>query len=143
MMGLKIVLWIYGVLCLLGVVCAALPWAGIVTLCQWFAVPAPDANAVTVYLIRLSLAMTGMVGVFFIVLALDPLRYGAMLSLAGWGLFCYALFCLVGGVRYGLPALAYVGDVVFGFVAGALIVAFRKKAVSETSAESLVRLEIR
>jgi uncharacterized membrane protein YjjP (DUF1212 family) len=73
--------------------------------------------------------MFGMIGIFFTILARNPLKYGAMLLLAAYGLLCYGVFCLAGGIRYGLPVWAYYGDVVFGIVAGILLLVFRKKAL--------------
>ena len=78
--------------------------------------------------------MTGLIGVFFIILARNPLKYDGMLLLAAYGLLCYGLFCLAGGIRYTLPAWAYAGDIIFGFVAGVLILIFRKKAIQANSA---------
>ena len=77
--------------------------------------------------------MTGLIGVFFIILALNPLKYDGMLLLAAYGLLCYGLFCLAGGIRYTLPAWVYAGDIIFSFVAGVLILIFRKKAIQVNS----------
>ena len=134
MKGLKITLWICGILCMLGFIGAVLPWNAISTLCQWFGVQPPVEKPITVYIIRLCLAMTGLIGVFFIILARNPLKYDGMLLLAAYGLLCYGLFCLAGGICYTLPAWAYAGDIIFGFVAGVLILIFRKKAIQVNSA---------
>jgi len=75
-----------------------------------------------------------MIGIFFVILARNPLKYGAMLPLAAYGLLCYGVFCLVGGIRYGLPVWTYSGDVIFGVVAGVLILVLRKKAMRANSA---------
>ncbi len=134
MKGLKITLWICAVFCLLGFILAAFPWRAIAALCQWVGFQPPAAEPITVFMIRLCLAMFGIIGVFFIILARNPLKYGAMLLLAAYGLLCYGLFCLVGGIRYALPVWMYAGDVVFCFVAGVLILMFRKKAMQANSA---------
>ena len=134
MRDLKITLWICAVLCLLGFIFAAFPWSAITTLCQWAGVQPPAAEPITVYMIRLCLAMAGMIGVFFLMFARNPLKYGGMSLLAAYGLVCYGLFCLVGGIRYALPVWAYVGDVIFGFVLGILILIFRRKAIEANKA---------
>ena len=134
MKGLKITLWICGVLCLLGGILAAFPWRAIAGMCQWVGVQPPAAEPITVFMIRLCLVMAGMIGVFFIILARNPLKYGAMLLLAAYGLLCYGLFCLVAGIRYALPVWVYAGDVLFGFVTGALILMYRKRAMQANSA---------
>ena len=131
---LKITLWICGILCLPGFICSALPLNVISTLCQWFGVQPPVTEPITVYIIRLCLAMSGLIGIFFIILARNPLKYNGMLMLAAYGLLCYGLFCLAGGIRYKLPFRAYAGDIIFGFVAGGLILIFRKKAILANSA---------
>ncbi len=129
MKGLMIILWICAISCLLGFIFAALPWRATTALFHLFGVPLPTAEPITVYLYRLCMAMFGMIGIFFIILARNPLKYGAMLVLAAYGLLCYGVFCLAGGIRYGLPVWAYYGDVVFGIVAGILLLVFRKKAL--------------
>lgn len=129
MNGLKTVLWICAICCLLGFVFAALPWQATTDLFQAFGVQPPTPEPITVYMFRLCLAMFGLIGIFFIILARNPLGYGAMLPLAAYGLLCFGVFCLVGGTRYGLPPWAYYGDAIFGIVAGVLILILRKKAV--------------
>ena len=134
MKSLKVTLWICGVLCLLSFIFAALPWRVITALCEWVGFQFPAASPIIVYMIRLCLAVVGLIGVFFIILGRNPLKYGAMLLLAAYGLLCYGLFCLVGGIRYALPVWMYAGDVIFGFVAGVLILMFRKKAMQTNTA---------
>ena len=134
MKGLKTVLWICAVCCLSGFVFAALPWRAFTALCHWVGIQPPAAEAITVFMFRLSLAIFGMIGIFFVILARNPLKYGAMLLLAAYGLVCYGVFSLVGGLRYGLPVWTYAGDVIFGVVAGVLLVFFRKKAIRSSTA---------
>jgi len=134
MKGLKIILWICAICCLLGFIAAALPWRAITALFHWVAVQPPPAEPLTVFVFRLFLAIFGMIGIFFVILARNPLEYGAMLPLAAYGLLCYGVFCLVGGIRYGLPVWTYSGDVIFGIAAGVLILVLRKKAMRANSA---------
>lgn len=134
MKGLRIILWICAVSCLLGFVFAALPWRAITVCYDWAGIQPPAAEPTTVYMIRLFSAVAGMIGIFFGILARNPLKYGQMLLLAAYGLLCYGLFCLVGGIRYALPVCMYAGDVIFGIVAGLLILIFRKKAIRTNSA---------
>ena len=129
MQGLKTILWICAVGCLTGFVFAALPWPAITAVFGWFGLDPPTNEPITVFMFRLTMAISGLIGVFFVILALDPLRYGAMLSLAAYGLMCYAVFCLAGGIRYGLPLWTYCGDVIFGAVVGVLLLVFRKQAM--------------
>jgi len=131
MKGLKIILWICAISCLLGFICAALPWPVITTFYHWSGVQPPTAEPTTVFLLRLCLATFGLTGIFFVILARNPLNYGAMLLLAGYGLLCFGIFYLVGGIRYGLPVWIYSQKSIFSAVLGVLILIFRKKAISK------------
>ena len=134
MKGLKIILWITGICCLPGFVFAALPWRVVTASCDWAGIQAPVALPITVLVYRLCCAMCGAIGVFFVILARNPLKYGRMLLLAAYGLAGYGILSLVGGIRYGLPAWTYSGDVIFGVVAGVLLLIFRKRAMQTNSA---------
>ena len=133
MKGLKIILWICAICCLLGFIFAAFPWRAITALFNWVGLQPPVAEPITAFMFRLCLATFGMIGIFFVILARNPLKYGAMLLLAAYGLLFYSVFCLLGGIRYGFPIWTFAGDVVFGVVAGVLILTFRKKAIQATS----------
>jgi hypothetical protein len=128
MKGLKVVLWICAVACLLGFVFAALPWRVTITWFQLTGAEPPTPDAVTVYVFRLFMAVSGIIGVFFIILARDPLKYGVMLQFAAYGLLSFGVFCLVGGIKYPISLGAYLGDAIFGLVAGVLLLIFRRKS---------------
>lgn len=134
MKGLKIVLWICAICGLLGFVGAALPWPAVTALCDWFGVQPPPAEPISVFTFRLFRATIGLIGIFFLILAQNPLKYGAMLLLAGYGLLCFGFFCLVGGIRYGLPVWMYSGSFIFFLVMGILVLVFRKEAMRTSSA---------
>ena len=63
MKGLKIILWICAICCLLGFVFAALPWRAITAFFDWFEVQPPTAEPITVFMFRLCSAMGGMIAV--------------------------------------------------------------------------------
>jgi len=94
----------------------------------------PIALPLTVFMYRLCSAIFGIIGIFFVMLARNPLKYGGMLLLAAYGLVGYGIFSIVAGIRYGLPVWTYSGDVIFGVVAGVLLLIFRKKAMQTNSA---------
>ena len=133
MKGLKIVLWVCAVGCLLSFVFAALPWNFIKGWFEFFGLKPPAMGPITVYMFRLCLATYGLIGIFFVILARNPLKYDGMLLLAAYGALLTALFCLVGGIRYGLPLWAYSCDVIFCALAGVLLLIFRKKAMAAES----------
>ena len=134
MKGLKVVLWICAICCLLGFVAAALPWRVIAAWYQWTGVQPPTADPITVFAFRLFMAVSGIIGIFFVILARDPLKHGAMLPLAAYGLLSFGVFCFVGGIRYAIPLCTYFGDVISGVVAGVLLLVFRRKAMQTDSA---------
>ena len=134
MKGLRVVLWICAVSCLACFILAALPWRAMSAWFLWAGVEPPSTEPFNVFMIRLFLAIVGMKGIFFAILAQNPLKYGAMLLLAGYGLLCYGVFCFVGSIRYAFPVRVYAVDVFFGVVAGLLILILRKRAISANSA---------
>lgn len=131
MKGLKVVLWVCVAGCLLSCVSAACPWSFYEAMAGFVGVDLPAPAPLLVYAMRLSLAMLGVVALFFILLATDPLKYGGMLPLGAFGLICYGAFCLVGGLWYGLPFAAYGFDMLFGVILGVLILVYRGKAIRE------------
>lgn len=135
MKGLKIVLWLCALCCLSGFVFAALPWRMLIACYQWCGFQVPTEIPLTVYMIRIFSATYGFIGIFFLILALNPLKYGAMLLLAGYGTLCMAVFCLVGGIWYSLPFFMYLFDFIFCGVFGVLILVFRKNALQAQSSE--------
>jgi hypothetical protein len=133
MKGLKIVLWICAICCLLGFIITALPWQVITALYHWKGIQPPTAEPTNVLIFRLCGVISGMIGIFFVILARNPLNYGAMLLLASYGLLGFGLFCLLGGIRYGLPVLVYSKKFILFVVLGILILIFRKKAMRSNS----------
>jgi hypothetical protein len=133
MEGLKTVLWVCAVGFLLNFIFAALPWQAMTAWANVFGFQMPAAEPFHVFTFRLCLATYGMIGVFFVILARNPLKYGGMLLLAAYGLLCLGVLSLVGGIRYSLPPIIYVGDIIFCFITGALILLFRKEAIRVNS----------
>jgi len=133
MKGLKIVLWILGVGMLLSFPFLLVPWRFMAAWCARMGVEIALAAPVAAYMTRGLLVCCGLIGVFFVILAKDPLRYGPMLPLAGYGLVLTGLVCLAGGIRYKLPVIMFAGDVIFCIVAGLLILLFRTRALGGRS----------
>ena len=129
MKGIKTILWICAISCLLGFIAAVVPWKAITALYQFFGVQPFGSEPMSMYTFRIFLVMTGMIGIFFVILARDPFKYEAMLRLAAYGLLCFGIFCLFFGIRYDLRYWLYLGDALFCMLAGALLLVFRKKVV--------------
>lgn len=128
---LKIILWVCGIAFLLSFVGLLIPWRVMAACIERVGIEVSVVAPFKAYIARLTLGCSGLAGIFFVILATDPLRYGPMLPLAGCGLIFMGLICLVGGIRYDLPAVMFYLDMVFGLVGGALILAFRAKALFE------------
>jgi len=135
MKQLKIVLWICGIAFLLNFAAMFIPWRVIVSLCEFWQLEVPRVAPFTAYTTRLLQACLGLVGVFLVILATDPLRYRPMLALAGYGGIVLGLVFLVWGVRYGLPAIAFYAKVICWVIVGALILVFRTRAIEEERAQ--------
>jgi hypothetical protein len=129
MKGLKIILWICALCFLLEFIFVPLPWVSINAFFKWIGVEPIVAQPITVFGFRLSMALFGTIGIFFLILARNPLQYGDMLPLAAYGLICYGIIWFFGAMRYGLPVWAYFCDVILGLVGGLLILFFRKKVI--------------
>ena len=133
MKGLKNTLWVCAIGFLLCFIFAALPWRALTAWSNQFGLQIPTAEPFTVFLFRLSLATYGMIGVFFVILARNPLKYGEMLLLAAYGLLLLGVLVLIGSIRYALPFITYIVDVIFCFITGILILIFRREAIQANS----------
>ena len=133
MKELKIVLWVCAVSCLLGFVFGALPWKAITAWFGFFGIQPPATDPITSYMLRLCMATFGLIGIFFVILARNPMKYGEMLPLAGFGILFMGIFSLLGGIRYGFPVWTYIIDFIFCIVAGVLVFVLRKKAMQTDS----------
>jgi hypothetical protein len=132
--ALKIILWISAIgSSLSGFVTAILPWHVITGFIASSGVQPPGDEPSTIYMFRLGFMAYGMMGVFFGILARNPLKYGVMLPFAACFLVCYSLFRLVGGILYQYPIWHYMGDVITGIVFGVLILILRKRALKSSN----------
>jgi hypothetical protein len=116
---------------LLSFIFAVLPWRALTAWANLFGVQIPAAEPWIVFVFRLLGATYGMIGVFFVILAQNPLKYGAMLLLAAYGLLLLGILELIGSIRYALPFITYIVDVIFCFITGILILIYRREAIDE------------
>ena len=134
MKGLKTTLWVCAIFFLLSFICIPLPWQTFTTWSNQLGVQIPTAEPWTLFWVRMLFATYGMIGVFFVILARNPLKYGEMLLLAAYGLLLLGVFLLIGGIHYSLPFITYIVKVIIFFILGALILLFRKEAIQENNA---------
>jgi FtsH-binding integral membrane protein len=128
MKGLKIVLWVTAIGCLTSVPFIFLPWAVVESIGSWFGVELLPGVPIAVYFFKIVLGVFGLIGVFFIILAKDPLKYGSMLNLGTFGLILFGLLALILGFSIGPPLIVYLGDGLSGLVFGFAILIFSFKA---------------
>ena len=133
MKGLKNTLWVCAIGFLLNFIFAALPWRALSAWANQFGVQIPTAEPWTVFAFRILFTTYGMIGVFFVILARNPLKYGEMLLLAAYGLLLLGVLVLIGSIRYALPFITYIVDVIFCFITGILILIFRREAIQANS----------
>lgn len=118
---LKAVLYVVGIGYLFSFVVLFLPWDIMDRVFHFFRMePIPEVP-VAMYIIRVSYALFGLVGIFFIILAANPLRYPAMLTLAFGGMLALGIVMLYAGLLYEIESPWYLADPLFCFMAGIAI----------------------
>jgi hypothetical protein len=125
---LRVVLRIAGLGCMTGVFGVALPfgwlneWLGMMGLGEIPAGPLPA------YAVRGVAATFVFVGVYFLLLAGDPVRYAPFLTLSIAALLAIGTVCLITGATTGMRPAWYLTDVAFCWVLGLLMLLWRKPA---------------
>lgn len=127
MKRLKIALWIAAIGCLTAVPFIFFPWAAVENIGSWFGIEPLPNMPIAVYFFKVVFGVFGLIGVFFIILATNPLKYGAMLNLGAFGLILFGLLALVLGFFIGLSPIVYIGDGLSGLVLGIVILIFSSK----------------
>ena len=128
MKALKTVLVVTGILCFLVSAPGALvPWAGIVRAMAFLGFDAPPDDPFVVYCLRLTSLGFALIGIFFLVLAADPVRHRPMLVLAVCGLCLTAVAALLTGLLTAMQPPWYWADFTVSSIAALLILAFWPK----------------
>ena len=128
MRALKVCLWIAGVGCLLSVFGMFLPVRVVESLARAFGGEAFPDSPLFVYAVRLMSATFVGVGVYFVILARDPMKYGVMVPFSGLAAVCLGVVCGITGLAVGMPLFWFLGDSLSCVVLGALILVFWRKA---------------
>jgi hypothetical protein len=124
MRALKICLWIAGVGCLLSVFGMFLPMPVFESIAKFFGIELLPDSPLLVYAVRLMSATYAAVGVFFIILALDPVKYGVMVPFSGVGAVFVGVVCAITGLLTAMPLWWFLGDSLSCLVLGVLILVF-------------------
>jgi hypothetical protein len=128
MNALKIALWIIGIGCLTAVPFLFLPWAVVESMVSWSGVELLPDTPIVIYFYKVIFGVFGLIGVFFIILARNPLKYQSMLNLGAFGLILFGLLALILGLVIGIPPIVYLSDSLTGLVFGVAILIFSAKS---------------
>ena len=127
MRGLKICLWVAAVGSLLSVAGVFLPLSVIESLATMLGMgPFPD-SPVVVYALRTMSATYVGIGVFFVILALNPMKYGVLVPLSGAAAVFLGVACAIYGLLSGIPLWWFVGDALACTIVGILILLFWRR----------------
>jgi len=121
---LRLVLWIVGIGCLLSLGTLLLPYSAVRSVAEALGGQDLPCTPAFVYAIRAIAATYVSIGVFYVILAISPTRYGIMVPFSGAAGAAVGLSLAVFGISGGLPVLWYLPDAVFCVVLGALIIVF-------------------
>jgi hypothetical protein len=124
MRGLKIVLWITGILCLLAVLGLFGPFSMYESIGRAFGFETLPDSPLIEYAIRTAAATYMGIGVYFIILATAPMKYPLLVPFTGLATIILGLVCAISGPAAGMPAVWYMADALSCIVLGALILMF-------------------
>jgi hypothetical protein len=130
MRALKICLWIAGISCLLSVFGMFLPISTCESIAKYFGIESLHlpGSPLFEYVVRVTSAMAVAMGVFFVILALHPMKYGVMVPFSGLAAVFLGVVCLITGIAVGMSPLWFLGDSLSCYVLGTLIVVFWRQA---------------
>ncbi len=128
MRALKICLWIAGFACLLSVFGMFLPVSAWESITKFFGIESLPDSPQFMYAVRLMSGTYAAVGVFFIILALDPMKYGVMVPFSGLGAVFVGVVCAIAGPLAEMPLWWFIGDSLSCLVLGVLILVFWQQA---------------
>ncbi len=131
MKGLKAILWTVAVFFLLHFLAAIIPWKFISSFFAVYGLDVSGFQGLMKYGLRTVLSVFGLIGIFFLILARNPLQHIHFISLAGFGSLYLGLFCLVVGAYYGFTWWYWLGDVLMFWIFGMLLIFFKTKVVEK------------
>ena len=124
MRSLKICLWIAAIGCLLSVFGVFLPFSVLESVAKAFGAQALPDSPLVIYATRVMSAMAVATGVYFVILALDPMKYPVMVPFSGLAAVFLGLVCGITGLAVGMSPLWFLGDSLSCLVVGGLIFIF-------------------
>jgi hypothetical protein len=134
MRALKICLWIAGLGCLLSIPGMFLPIRVLESIAKAFGSQAFPDSPLLLYAVRTVSATFVAVGVFFLILARDPIRYGIMVPFSGLASVFIGVVCAITGLTAAMPTLWFMGDSLSCVVLGILILVFWRQVKQKSAA---------
>jgi len=105
-----------------------LPVSAIESITRAFGIESLPDSPQFMYAVRLMSATYAAVGVFFVILALGPMKYGVMVPFSGLGAVFVGVVCGIAGLLAEMPTLWFLGDSLSCLVLGVLILVFWQQA---------------
>jgi hypothetical protein len=129
--ALKVILWICGIGFMISFIFMLLPWSIIESLYRFFGEePIPNIPTAN-YLFRISCALVGLIGIYFIILAQNPSHYRQLLIFSAVGLMACGVICVIVGLIVGISPSFLIGDGLFGIVLGIILASLIPKAEAQ------------
>jgi hypothetical protein len=132
MRGLKICLWITGILCLSSVVGLFLPFSAYEAIGRSFGIETLPDWPLFMYGIRTVAATFVGIGIYFIILALEPMKYKVLVPFSGLVALFIGIVCMIAGTTSGMPVMWYMSDALSCIILGSLILIFWQRAKKTT-----------
>jgi hypothetical protein len=110
-----------------------LPVSAIESITRAFGIESLPDSPQFMYTVRLMSGTYTAVGVFFIIMALDPVRYGVMVPFSSLGAIFVGLVCVIAGLLTAMPVWWFMGDSLSCLVLGVLILVFWQQAKKTAS----------
>ena len=128
MRALKICLWVAGIACILSLFAMVLPVSLLKSISKFYGIKAFSDSPQFIYAIRVGLCTYAAVGVFFVILAIDPLKYGILVPFSALGAVFVGVVCAIAGLLSKVAFWWFMGDFLSCLVWGVLILIFWKQA---------------
>jgi len=128
MCGLRICLWVAGLACICSAVGIFLPISNLESIAGVFGDLSFPDSPVFQYTVRLISATYVAVGVFFVYLAMNPVKYGVLVPFSGMAALFVGIVAALTGAAVKIPTLWFLGDSLGCIIIGALILIFWRQA---------------
>jgi hypothetical protein len=86
------------------------------------------------YWLRMTASAYTLIGLLYLLLALQPAKYRAVIPWFGWVMLVEGLVLLVHGIRLAVPPFPFYADVIVSFLGGGGILWFARRVESNQPA---------